>query len=227
MPQRERRTSAARAPGPPRPASDVSCCSSSRCLLVASSIGLVRAARCAASVGLADHVHVLGLPAERAPGRRRRAAAARSASSAFGTSTVIHTSPASSTTIWVDGAEVDRALDDALDARAGRRRAGLARQRRSAASPGRTTAWQRSPAARPSVVGVDLEAGVEADRAAAAGRRDVAGHQVGDADEAGDEGGASGARRRPPASPICSTRPRFMTAIRSDIVSASSWSWVT
>ena len=36
-----------------------------------------------------------------------------------------------------------------------------------------------------------------------------------------------GGRRSPPALPTCSTRPRFITTMRSAMASASSWSWVT
>ena len=51
--------------------------------------------------------------------------------------------------------------------------------------------------------------------------------QVGGADEAGDERASPAARRPRPAVPTCSIRPSLKTAIRSLIVSASSWSWVT
>ena len=37
----------------------------------------------------------------------------------------------------------------------------------------------------------------------------------------------AGVRYRPSGEPTCSNRPSFMMAIRSDMVSASDWSWVT
>ena len=90
--------------------------------------------------------------------------------------------------------------------------------RRGSARPGRTRSRRVS----------QLEPAVQPDRPALAARRgDGRGHQVGDPDEAGDEGGRRALVDAPPASSTCSTRPSFITAIRSDIVSASSWSWVT
>ena len=174
---------------------------------------------------LADQVHVLGLPAQRHPG-----AAARQPL-ALGLVGVgdEHGHPHVLAEVDDDlrrGAEVERALDDALDLRqAVEPPAPPSPTARPAASP---AAPPRGSARRPRSLGRcagDRRArGRAAPRPAPGDRRR---HQVGDADEAGDEG-----RRRALVDllgdrPTCSTRPRFITAIRSLIVSASSWSWVT
>ena len=85
----------------------------------------------------------------------------------------------------------------------------------------------------------DLGAGGGGERAAEghglAVDRDGAGGGVGDAglervqgaDEGGDEARSPGGCRSSKGSPTCSATPAFITTMRSDIDSASSWSWVT
>ena len=135
----------------------------------------------------------------------------RSSSSAFGTRTVIGTSPARRTTICVAVPKVDGGLDRPLDRRpAVAGRVLLASDFKLLGPDDRVTALAGDEA----VAGrLDLDPGVEADaRAVAAACSTHGGHQVRDADESGDERAWPGARRRlrgpPPARPCRGSSPR-------------------
>ena len=122
-----------------------------------------------------------------------------------------------------------RASSPPVPRRSAGRRAPASSAPCSSSFSGRTTACARSPdaGAAPRRRARSGPASRRSSRRAGAGRDDLAGHQVGHADEAGDEGRWRAARRSPRDRRAARSRPRFITAMRSDIVSASSWSCVT
>ena len=130
----------------------------------------------------------------------------------------------------------DREPDDHLQAGRRRRpcarpsRAGSCRARDPCSSSSAALVGRRSDRAARRDVAAAAPAGWtrRSDAALAAAPADrLAVHQVRDAEEVGDEYGRRVLVDLRAGVPTCSIRPSFITATRSLMLSASSWSWVT